>query len=520
LEIPQNSAVLPETIFSAKMKKMDNELLQKLKDWRRDIAQKESVASFHIFHNITLETIASLKPKTKEELMSIKGIKERKFEKYGANVLALINGNLKSDESNVQNKERKDEKPYTISGYLNFLNTEFRRYGARVQGEVNSLDIRDNYLFLSLKDKDDKSILSCFMWKNNYELCGISLEIGMEIIVDGFPEIYPLTGRFNFRVSTIELVGEGALKKAYDKLRQKLEKEGLFSTERKKPIPEFPQRIGLITSETGAVIHDFLNNLGKHGYHTQFVNSKVEGQAAVHDLLSAINYFDDKNIDVLVIIRGGGSMESLQAFNNEALVRKIARFNTPIICGIGHEKDVPLASLAADLTVSTPTAVTVILNKSWERAFNDIQIFERDIIHKYQKVLADRKYQIEIFSSQLKRKSDFIFKKFESIKGRFGKNLVTLDYVFKNAKKILDHSSALLLNNFKKNLDQLGDYLNTTEKRLSVINPMRQLKLGYSITSIGGKIVKSVKQVKRGEEIDIQIFDGKIQSQVNNIINE
>jgi len=312
LEIPQNSAVLPETIFSAKMKKMDNELLQKLKDWRRDIAQKESVASFHIFHNITLETIASLKPKTKEELMSIKGIKERKFEKYGANVLALINGNLKSDESNVQNKERKDEKPYTISGYLNFLNTEFRRYGARVQGEVNSLDIRDNYLFLSLKDKDDKSILSCFMWKNNYELCGISLEIGMEIIVDGFPEIYPLTGRFNFRVSTIELVGEGALKKAYDKLRQKLEKEGLFSTERKKPIPEFPQRIGLITSETGAVIHDFLNNLGKHGYHTQFVNSKVEGQAAVHDLLSAINYFDDKNIDVLVIIRGGGSMESLQ----------------------------------------------------------------------------------------------------------------------------------------------------------------------------------------------------------------
>lgn len=539
---------------------MDDELLQKLKDWRRDMAQKESVASFHIFHNTTLETIASLKPKTKEELMSIKGIKERKFEKYGANILALINGSLKSDpirnkaqilpiregisngapvsmisngvnESNVQNKERKDEKPYTISGYLNFLNTEFRRYKARVQGEVSSLDIRDNYLFFSLKDKDDKSILSCFMWKNNYELCGISLEIGMEIIVDGFPEIYPLTGRFNFRVSTIELVGEGALKKAYDKLRQKLEKEGLFSTERKKPIPEFPQRIGLITSETGAVIHDFLNNLGKHGYHIQFVNSRVEGQAAVHDLLSAINYFDpvrkgvsngvdDKNIDVLVIIRGGGSMESLQAFNNEALVRKIARFNTPIICGIGHEKDVPLASLAADLMVSTPTAATVILNKSWERAFNEIQIFERDIIHKYQKVLADRKYQIEIFSSQLKRKSDFIFKKFESIKGRFDKNLATLDYVFKNAKKILEHSSALLLNNFKKNLDRLGDYLNTTEKRLSVINPMRQLKLGYSITSIGGKIVRSVKQVKRGEEIDIQIFDGKIQSQVNNIINE
>lgn len=499
---------------------MSSDLLQKLKDWRREKAQKEGIAAFRIFHNRTFETIVSLKPKTKEELMVIKGIGERKFEKYGESILALVNGDSKKGESNIQEKEGKDRKPYTISGYLYFLNTEFKRYKARVQGEVSSLDIRDSYLFFSLKDKDAGSVLSCFMWKSNYELCGISLEIGLEIIVDGFPEIYPLTGRFNFKVSTIELVGEGALKKAYDRLRQELEKEGLFSPERKRLIPEFPQRIGLITSETGAVIHDFLNNLGKHGYRIQFVNSKVEGQAAVHDLLSAINYFDDKNIDVLVIIRGGGSLESLQAFNNEALVRRIADFKTPVICGIGHEKDIPLASLAADLMVSTPTAATVILNKSWENAFNDIRIFERDIIHKYQKALADRKYQIEVFSGQLKRKSDFIFKKFESIIARFNKNLVILDYAFKNAKEILDHSSVLFLANFKKNLERLGDYLNTTEKRLNVINPVRQLKLGYSITSIEGKIIRSVRQVKRGEGIDIQIFDGKIQSQVNNIINE
>ena len=236
---------------------MGNDLLQKLKDWRRDAAQKEGVELFRVLSNATIETISSLKPKTKAEMMAIKGLKERKFAKYGAVILALVNG-IVGDESNIQEKAGEDTKPYTISGYLNLLNAEFKKYKARVKGEISSLDIRGTYLFFSLKDKDVESVLSCFMWRRNYELCGISLEIGMEVIIDGFPEIYTPSGRFNFRVTILELVGEGALKRAYDTLRQKLEREGLFSIERKKPIPEFPQRIGLITSESGAVIHDFL----------------------------------------------------------------------------------------------------------------------------------------------------------------------------------------------------------------------------------------------------------------------
>jgi exodeoxyribonuclease VII large subunit len=186
----------------------------------------------------------------------------------------------------------------------------------------------------------------------------------MEVIVEGTPSIYIPNGRFNFGVNTIELVGEGALKMAYDKLKKKLDSEGLFDIERKKLIPELPERIGLITSETGAVIHDFLTNIGKYGFKIKFFNSRVEGQLAIKDLLSAIEYFEDKDIDVLVIIRGGGSLESLQAFNNEVLIRKIADFEKPVICGIGHDKDVPLCALVADLLVSTPTAVTTVLNRS------------------------------------------------------------------------------------------------------------------------------------------------------------
>lgn len=475
---------------------MSNNLLKKLKGWRRDAANKEGVDLFRVLSNAAIEAIASLKPKTKEELMSIKGIKERKFDKYGRSILELVNG-ISGDESDTH-ETGQDKKPYTISRYLNFLNMEFKKYKARVQGEVSSLNIKDTYLFFSLKDKNDESVLSCFMWRRNYDLCGISLEIGMEVIIDGFPEIYAPFGRLNFRVSILELVGEGELKKAYDKLKQKLEREGLFAIEKKKPIPEFPQKIGLITSESGAVIHDFLNNLGKYGYRITFVNSRVEGQIAVHSLFSAIEYFNGKNINVLVIIRGGGSLESLQAFNNEALVRKIADFKAPVICGIGHDKDVPLASLAADKAVSTPTAVATILNRSWERIINDIFSTGKDVVYKYQRTLDETTHRVESFPGDLIR----------FFKG-----------ILQHAKEAISLFSRYLLDNFAVELENNNKMIDDKKKQLEIFDPARQLKLGFSITYFSGKVVKTVKQVKVEENIDIKIADGNINSIVKNINN-
>ncbi len=410
-----------------------------------------------------------------------------------------------------------NEKPYMVNRYLNFLNAEFKKYQARVQGEISSLDIRDSYLFFTLKDKGGGSVLPCFMWKNNYELCGISLEIGIEIIVDGFPEIYAPSGRFNFKVSVVELVGEGTLKKAYDKLKQKLEKEGLFSPQRKRLIPEFPQRIGLITSETGAVIHDFLNNLGKYGFHISFINSRVEGQAAVRGLLSAIESFNNKNIDVLVIIRGGGSLESLQAFNNEVLVRRIVDFKTPVICGIGHDKDMPLASLAADKAVSTPTAVTTILNQSWDKAVNNIAATEKDLVYQYQKALNAAVNRIELFSGDLMRFWSDIFQVFDGLGHAIQNNLAKLIYDLKRARENLSLFSKNFAAYFRKNLEDINKMLDNIKKRLQIFDPARQLKLGYSIVSVSGQVVKTVKQVKLGEEIAIRVSDGNIKSVINDI---
>lgn len=499
----------------------NNDLLKKLKEWRKIAAKQENIVLFRVLPNRVLEDIARLRPATKEDLLAIKGIREKKFEKYGKDILALINKDYGGPELFGYDIDKgAGKKPFSVSEYLDLLNIQLRQQKARIKGEISGLDIKENYLFFSLKDRDDESVLRCFMWNSDYRLCGVSFEEGMEIIVEGFSEVYKPNGRLSFRVSTVELVGEGALKKAYQQLKNKLEAEGLFSLKRKKPMPEFPQKIGLITSETGEVIHDFLTNLGRYGYQIKFMDSRVEGQAAVRDLLLAIDYFNGKDIDVLVIIRGGGSLESLQAFNNEMLVRKIADSNTPVICGIGHERDVPLASLSADLMVSTPTAVAISLNKSWERALDQIKIFEQDIINKYQQILADRKHRFEILNFQLREKADFIFERFEAIKLQLNRKLEMIAYALKDVKNSISRFPGLLLTNFKKKIDWTVDYLDKAEKRLYIVDPMRQLKLGYSIASVKGGIIRSIKQAKIGDEVDILVSDGKIKSQISNISNQ
>ena len=494
---------------------MDKNLFEEIKKWRDKKAREEGLPSYRILQNKTIEDIIEAMPESKKDLLSIKGIKERKFEKYGKDILSLV-----ANEEISDFVEKDEDKPYTVSGYLDLVNYKLRECQARVQGEISSLKDKNGHIYFSIKDKEDESVLDCIIWASNYKMCGIELEEGMEIIVQGHPDVYKPYGRMSFKAATVELVGEGALKKAYQKLKKKLENEGLFDLERKRKIPDFPHNIGVITSETGAVIHDFLNNLGKYGYRIKFFDSRVEGQAAIKDLLSGIKYFKKQNIDVLVIIRGGGSLESLQAFNNELLVREIADFKNPVICGIGHDKDIPLASLAADLMVSTPTAVTTALNRSWDEAVSNIKIFEKDIIYKYKEALSDKKREIEIMTQKLKEKSELIFQKFKALKNKFLNKLSEIIFIAKEKRKELNKSLKYFASSVKNIFEEANEYLKRSLDKIKSVNPENQLKLGYSIVSKGKKIIKSVNNIKKNEEINIMVSDGEIKSQVNKIINK
>ena len=227
------------------------------------------------------------------------------------------------------------DKIYSISEFVAFLNADLKWMKARIVGEIGEAKSGPTgHMYFTLKDEKDGAMLNCIMWSSKYRLFGITLEPGKKIVASGNPEVYSQNGRLSFVCDTIELAGEGDIKKQYDELKKKLEKEGIFDAENKRKIPEYAHKIGVITSKQGAVIHDFLNNIGKFGFDIKMIDSRVEGQGAVEDLLASIKTFRKTNIDVLVIIRGGGSMESLMPFNNELLVREIVGFPVPVIAGI------------------------------------------------------------------------------------------------------------------------------------------------------------------------------------------
>ena len=377
-----------------------------------------------------------------------------------------------------------EEKVFTVAQYIEILNTFFKAQAVKITGEICELKrAASGHVYFTIKDKAANGVMDCIMWGRNYEMCGVALEVGMEIILSGHANVYAPSGRLSFVADTVELVGEGALKKAYDDLRKKLETEGMFAEERKRALPDYVSRIGVITSMKGAVIHDFENNLGKFGFVVNVIDSRVEGQQSVAPLLAALAKMraltvaggasEREAIEALVIIRGGGSLESLQAFNNETLVREVVNFPVPVIAGIGHDQDVPLMALAADYMTSTPTAAAHLLSRSWEEARIKLEQFSRIHVRIEQEIRRIR-IDLEVAWSSM-----------------------------------IDHT--------EKQLSRIKERLAFAEQSVRLNDPTRQLKLGYTIVSRNGKIVRSVSGVKIGDELYSQFSDGEIQSRVEKI---
>ncbi|HOC53439.1 MAG TPA: exodeoxyribonuclease VII large subunit [Candidatus Pacearchaeota archaeon] len=378
---------------------------------------------------------------------------------------------MKEDKSYL--RQTLEKSTFSVSAYLDILNTLLSSCKTKVAGEVSELKkASSGHVYFSLKDKKDGSVLNCVIWSSVYKFCGVELKEGIEIKAFGFADIYKQTGRITFKCSSIELMGEGELKKQYEELKKKLEKQGLFDESRKKDIPQFPCNIGVITSKEGAVINDFLNNLGQYGFKIKLVDSRVEGIEAVKDLLRALKTVKGEKLDCLVIMRGGGSLESFLAFNNEILIKEASKLEVPLIVAIGHDKDVPLLALAADKMVSTPTAAANLLNQSWQGL--EWEIKEKEAI---------------IFS--------FLSSFFDSIK--------LLEYKIKEAlPKIIEAR----INNLKL-------ILSNSESVININNPERNLALGYSIARKSGKIIKSIKEIKKDDFIDLEIADGIINTKTN-----
>jgi exodeoxyribonuclease VII large subunit len=378
-----------------------------------------------------------------------------------------------------------EDKVFTIAEYIEVLNVFFKSQSVKIIGEICELKrAASGHVYFTVKDKENPGSLDAIMWSRNYALCGIALEVGMEVILNGHPNVYPNNGRLSFVADTVELVGEGALKKAYDDLRKKLEAEGVFAQQRKRALPDYVQRIGVITSMKGAVIHDFENNLGKFGFMVNVIDSRVEGAQAARPLLGAIKAMrelvdmqlggtKENGIEALIIIRGGGSLESLQAFNNEALVREVMDFPVPVIAGIGHDQDVPLMALAADYMTSTPTAAAHLLSRSWAEAYAKVREFSGLL----------NRFPLEI----------------------------------QKAHNDLDSSWDFLINTFERALSEVRQTIELGSQAIKHNDPARQLTLGYSIARRNGKVVRSTGGLSPGENLQLTVSDGTIESTITTI---
>ncbi len=481
---------------------------------------------FMILQNKTIDAIADIQPETREDFVKIKGLGERKYEKYGKEIIELIHGEKtmfqdSQNDSRCQVSESNlldtiSKKVFSVSQFLDIVNDILRPLKLSVRGELSGLKMY-RHLYFSLKDTKNDGKLDALMWESDLRYCGIKPEEGMEVIIHGYLEVYKPSGKATFRAQTMELAGEGALKKAYDELKQKLEKEGLFDVDRKKKLPEFPVRLGVITSRHGAVIHDLLTNLGKYGYKIQLYDTRVEGALANRELMEALDYFRDKDIDLLIVIRGGGSLESLQAFNHEALVRAVGDYPIPIVAGIGHEKDVPLFSMVADAAFSTPTAVAREINKSWDSALSKLGFYETSIINRFVPSLLRAKHiveksisQGESFYHRLLRMQHLANRSMDEIISKLNAGYQKRNYSLISAGKEL----AQHFNQRRTAVQKKLEYL---EESLRKNNPENQLKHGYSIAFLEKKPISSIDQIKTNDTLRILLYDGEVYSRIQDI---
>ena len=317
-------------------------------------------------------------------------------------------------------------------------------------------------------------------------------------------------------------------------------KEGIFSQDKKRPIPDHPEKIGVITSlRSGTVIHDFTSNLKKFGFKIVAIDSRVEGQEAVRELIASVKSFRKKDIDVLVIIRGGGSLESLMAFDNEMLVREIAKFPVPVIAGIGHHKDVTLVSLAADIAESTPSAVAYLLNRPWEVIDNKIETDKKSILYNFESTINSFKNKINTSLSSISKLFEYIFNQYKKIENSVLFASTKIGRQISKDKNLIKERYRLIIKLFSvgirnKKTELMSDWNNLRDlfillseeksrkllefqKIISQNNPKRQLKMGYSITRINGKIARSVYFFEKNDILKTELFDGEVESEIKKI---
>jgi len=424
---------------------------------------------------------------------------------------------------------------FTVSQYLDLLNTFLRREDVSVAGEIVEYKPGARWVGFTIKDKEDDSIMKCVLSAWDYKRIGVRIDVGMEVKVTGAPSISKKYGSFGFWTKHIEPLGEGALRQAYELLLKQLKEEGLFA--RKRSLPLFVQHIGVISSREGVVIHDFMNNLNPLDLKVSFIDARVEGDQAPGQLISALKALEAKNPDAIVIIRGGGSLESMQAFNNEAVCRAIYASHIPVAVGIGHDVDVPIACMVADLSASTPTAVAHRINETWTPLIEGLPRYAYALERGLAGLIADTYYEAlrqwgtiatgyeRCMRAMFQRMGEFdrtllhvfhrLFTAVHAYDERLTRGHVRFAQTLVDASRRINTTACMLLISGGALLRHAKEKLAAAERLISLGDPTRNLAQGYSIVfDTNGRLIRAVGDATSGDRLTTRVSDGTIDSTV------
>ena len=393
---------------------------------------------------------------------------------------------------------------YTVSQVNTYIermfSDDFMLGNLSLSGEVSKCKYNHTgHIYFTLKD--EKSAISCVMFAGK-RAKGLKFQMkdGDKIVVTGYVGIYAVQGKYQVYANEIELAGVGDLYARFEALKKDLEESGMFDSMYKKPLPKFAKRIGIITAPTGAAVHDIIRVSKTRNPYVELVlyPAQVQGEAAAPSIISGINCLDTLGLDVIILGRGGGSIEDLWAFNEEAVAKAIFNCSTPIISAVGHETDFTIADFVADRRAATPSQAAELANFVYDD-------FARNIERFYDKLCRSLDYKLQACEQRV---SNYNIR----LKALRPENKIKL-----NEEKLANIYDRLQ-NLMSSKLEREQNRLTVLSGKLDALSPAKKISSGFGyVTDINGKKISSVSSVNVSDKIEIRVTDGTIVSVVEEI---
>lgn len=370
--------------------------------------------------------------------------------------------------------------------------------GVKVRGEISNFKIHSSgHVYLTLKD--NKSKIRCMIYRSDYNK-DLKLDNGSKIVADGYISNYVSDGSYQLYMKNVSLEGVGNLYLDFLKLKEKLDKEGLFSNYYKKPIPRFPKSIGVVTSETGAVIRDIINVISRRypKVAIKLYPALVQGKDSVSSLIAGINFFNlEYPVDTIIIGRGGGSLEELWSFNDEDLARAIFASSIPVISAVGHETDFTICDFVSDERAPTPSAAAEIATPNLADLLREQDLMAKRMTNSINNRIILEKHRLRSSMDRFSQYAD---------RYMLGDRYIALDMILDK----IDSS-------FTKYIQKKREEMNLYGVKMSSLNPFSIFDRGYSIAEKEGRIVSTIRDIDQGDKLKINLKDGKLDCQVVDI---